>query len=183
MSTQDNTATIFTTMQHLLATSAVELFGAYGVRMEELPQGPEDPAATDGSSDIAAIIGFAGARMRGSLVLTTTIAAVARWREAIDASPGDARDTAGEFANMLLGRFKGHLLAEGWPILMTTPTTAVGRDLAITHTEGESTVWLGFQAEGWRLHVLLDVAFDGAFASEAPEASQESVAAGEMIMF
>jgi hypothetical protein len=42
MSTEDSTATTFARMHLLLATSAIELFGAYGVPLVDLPPGARD---------------------------------------------------------------------------------------------------------------------------------------------
>ena len=83
-------------------------------------------------------IGFAGEQLRGSLCVAAT-AHVVRLIQPddvrADATSDDAiRDLLGELANLILGRFKYHLLKRDVTVMLATPTTMSGRDLRISAT-------------------------------------------------
>ena len=121
--------------------------------------------------------------MRGSLVITARASSVGAWRVPfgnVDKS-ADVRDILGELTNMVLGRLKGKLLAEGLPILMSTPTTARGPAVMLARPGGPEEQ-LVFAGEGWSISARVDAAFDHDFGlQEAPAAV--AAEAGDVMLF
>ncbi|MDB4945712.1 MAG: hypothetical protein JWP97_5246 [Labilithrix sp.] len=126
-----------------------------------------------------ATIGFAGEKIRGSVVLITSAAVICAMqpetlRVEASAEPA-ARDLLGELSNMVLGRLKNNLLKHGVLVLLATPTTtASGRDLVVSAgdgaprwhalTCGAGTIFLRVAAE-FAADVVLD---PGSSKAEAP---------------
>ena len=100
------------------------LFSAYEVRVEEQAAPTIDP-----SDDVpyAAVLGFTGKDMKGTLVLAPTRVLLARSHLGL---PCEFRDWSGELANQLLGRIKNELLPYGIEIFASTPVTMRGHYLA-----------------------------------------------------
>lgn len=167
--------------QHLTAATC-DLFRSYGIPLRHTDSG-EAPAVIEEQS-VMAVIGFAGEQARGALMLVSSRPAVDSWMRASgDPCEGvDACDTLGEFSNMLLGRLKGRLLPEGFPILLATPTTASGSSLRLPPPPCRS-VLLGFDGPAWRLTVRVDATFDEGFTLQADELRSRAADAGEMMFF
>jgi len=163
-----------------LNTAIVDVFGHYQV----VAKAQRTDGPSSGNEEVVvAIIGFAGDRMRGSLVLTAAVRSIDRWRMpfgGVDATT-DARDILGEVANMVLGRLKGKLLAEGLPILMSTPTTARGAGVALARTGGPEEQ-LAFGGDDWRLCARIDAAFDHGFGLQE-EPTVVAAEAGDVMLF
>ncbi len=110
----------------VLQSSAIAMFEAYGVAASEAT-----PASGTRLREFAAIIGFSGAQLRGSLVVTLD-------RALVEVSgggqvEGNAQlDWVGEVANQVLGRLKNRLLQFGVNIDLSTPVAISGDDLAST---------------------------------------------------
>jgi CheY-specific phosphatase CheX len=174
----------FATMDRHLAEAAVELFASYGMVVRRLPTIAEvAPGTTDES--VMAVIGYAGDKVRGALVLTTRRPAIETWLAALGEAVenADVCDALGEFSNMLLGRLKGRLLPEGFPILLSTPTTALGGGLRLSNPVRPS-VWLAFEGPpSWRLDVRLDATFEEGFALQPSDGRQGGAEAGDMLLF
>lgn len=171
----------FELIRRKLETSIVEVFRDYRVGASPVPKDGKD--GMNGKDVIVvAVIGFAGEEMRGSLVLRASLASVDAWRKPFDVDhETDACDMLGELANMFLGRLKGKLLAEGLPILMSTPTTARGPAVILAPAGGPEDQ-LAFAGEDWRLSVRVDAAFDASFGLEdAPTAV--AAEAGDVMLF
>jgi CheY-specific phosphatase CheX len=181
MSTNEVTEAFFCKMQEHLATSTRELFAGYGIFVGDIPYEPDRPSQVD--SQVASTIGFAGEKLRGAIVMTTSSNTVRDWQSTIQETTAGVCDALGEFSNMLLGRLKGHLRGEGVTILISTPTTASGRELVLASAQGRASTWLRFEGSGWRLDVRLDVSFDSGFEVEASDGSQLAADAGEMLLF
>jgi CheY-specific phosphatase CheX len=173
----------FATMERHVAQVAVELFAGYGIAVHHSGSGAEAGAAPLEAS-VAAIIGYAGDKVRGALILVASRRAIESWRLALDLpdTDGDACDTLGEFSNMLLGRLKGRLLPEGFPILLSTPTTAFGSGFTLARPAGPSQ-WLTFDGPGWRLDVRINATFDAGFALQVREDRGAAADAGDMVLF
>ena len=114
--------------------------------------------------------------------MTATEVATRCWLDAMGAVEGDLGDTVGEFCNMLLGRLKGRLLGEGLPILLATPTTALGSGLRLSLPPSQSAS-LVFEGPGWRLSARLDATFDPGFALQDTRDQDRPAQAGESILF
>jgi CheY-specific phosphatase CheX len=173
----------FATMERHVGEVAVELFKAYGIAVRHSGSSTEAGAASLEAS-VAAIIGFAGEKVRGALILVASRRAIDSWLVALDGpdASGDACDTLGEFSNMLLGRLKGRLLPEGFPILLSTPTTAFGSGFTLATPAGPSR-WLAFEGPGWRLDVRMNATFDDGFELQAREDRGTAAEAGDMVLF
>jgi hypothetical protein len=173
----------FATMERHVAEVAVELFAAYGIAVRRSGSGAE-PGAVPLEVSVAAIIGYAGEKVRGALILVASRPAIESWLVALGSPDvnGDVCDTLGEFSNMLLGRLKGRLLPEGFPILLSTPTTAFGSGFTLARPAGPSK-WLAFDGPGWRLGVRIDATFDDGFALQVRADREAAVEAGDMMLF
>jgi hypothetical protein len=170
-----------------LSEAAVELFGSYGMRIVPIGTRSDGLLGVDlpggDQTSILGVIGYAGDKVRGALVLLTSSTAVQAWHAAIGGLQGaDVCDTLGEFSNMLLGHLKGRLLPAGFPILLSTPTTASAGELRIPRAVRPESV-MSFTGDGWRLDVRLDATFEDGFALQ--DASQRTVAAraGDALLF
>jgi CheY-specific phosphatase CheX len=162
-----------------LTTAIVAVFGDY-----QLDATPSVVDESSSSEDIVvAIIGFAGEHMRGSLVLTARASSVERWRGPFGniGATADERDMLGELANLVLGRLKGKLLAEGLPILMSTPTTARGPAVMLARS-GRPEEQLAFAGDGWSISARVDAAFDDAFGLQE-EPIAVAAQAGDVMLF
>ena len=98
-----------------------ELFAAYGVEL--------GASGRDHTADIgyAAVIGFTGESLRGTLLLAPARSIVERSQASAGISD---RDWVGELANQLLGRIKNALLRYGAEIFVTTPLVLRGEHIA-----------------------------------------------------
>jgi CheY-specific phosphatase CheX len=173
----------FATMERQLTEAAVDLFASYGMVVRRLPTTAEGaPMPTDES--VMAVIGYAGEKVRGALVLTTRRPAIETWLAALGEADenADVCDALGEFSNMLLGRLKGRLLPEGFPILLSTPTTASGGGLRLSNPVRPSA-WLAFEGPNWRLDVRLDATFEEGFVLQPSDGRQAAADAGDMLLF
>jgi CheY-specific phosphatase CheX len=181
MSTNETTEAFFCKMREHLVASTGELFAGYGIVVGEAPYEADRPSQLD--AHVASTIGFAGEKLRGAIVMTTSASTVREWQNAIQETTASVCDALGEFSNMLLGRLKGHLRGEGVTILLSTPTTASGRELVLASAQGMASTWLRFEGSGWRLDVRLDVSFDPGFEVEASDSSLRTVDAGDLLLF
>jgi len=111
-----------TTLKEIVRTATVGALSAYGVSSH-----PAQPGSDLGAElAFAGIIGFTGASLRGTLLITTTGSMLDR----SNPITGSARDWIAEFANQLLGRIKNQLLRHGVEIYMTTPLVLRGQHLS-----------------------------------------------------
>jgi CheY-specific phosphatase CheX len=173
----------FATMERHLVEATVQLYEAYGLAVRHSGSSPNSPSIPAEES-VLAIIGYAGVKVRGALILVASQPAVESWRVALGESDtrADVCDTLGEFSNMLLGRLKACLLPEGLPILMSTPTTASGVGLSLARAVKPST-WLTFDGPGWNVNVRVDATFEEGFALQEHEDREDPAQAGEMMLF
>ena len=81
----------------------------------------------------AAIIGFSGDHVRGTLGLTTTTGGLRRVSKYLGAEdcPSGAEDSLGELSNQLLGHMKRSFTAHGVLITMATPLVVRGSTIEI----------------------------------------------------
>jgi CheY-specific phosphatase CheX len=171
----------------MLVDCAIALLHAFGTSARYDPAGEDKHPAEDG---MLAIIGFAGEKLRGSLVLSANPGLLegscpARTVGRTDATHGEIlQDWIGELANQLLGRLKSRLLAHGVAIQLGTPTTVSGLELRVRSCGGErpaTPLWL--HAGGDWLVVRLDaVAAPETKLSTSPDPSS-AAAEGEILLF
>lgn len=172
----------------MLVECATCLMGAFGTTVvhdarEEPPRPPQD--------GILAIIGFGGADMRGSLVLSANCGMLRSSfpvKQRVDADPGPCpehlQDWAGELANQLLGRFKSRLLAHGITLQLGTPTTVSGLELRVRSCGGElqSKPLFLYSGDDWLVVRLDALASADVTLSESPEAGL-AAAEGDVLLF
>jgi hypothetical protein len=176
----------FASMHHHLEEAAVALFESYGMRITPVPSaggalGNEFPGG-DGKV-VLGVIGYVGHKVRGALVLLTSRAAVEQWHSVMGGlETNDVCDTLGEFSNMLLGHLKSRLLQEGFPILLSTPTTASAGALHVPAAIAPSRV-LSFTGPGWRLDVRLDATFEDGFTLKEASARTTTATPGDVVLF
>jgi CheY-specific phosphatase CheX len=175
----------FASMRRHLVEAAVALFASYGLPIEPRPSEGgfgEGFSESDGKI-VLGVIGYVGQQVRGALVLLTSRPAIQAWHAALGGlDKNDVCDTLGEFSNMLLGHLKGRLLAEGFPILLSTPTTASAGELRMPPAVTPSAA-VTFDGGGWRLDVRLDATFDVGFALKDAAERTTTVMAGDVVFF
>jgi len=111
-----------TSLDEIVRSCSNELFAAYGVVATDTvtERGPTEFA-------FAAIIGFTGTPLRGTLLVTMTKATL----ESSNPIPGSPpREWIAELSNQLLGRVKTQLLSCGVEIYVSTPLVLRGQHLA-----------------------------------------------------
>jgi CheY-specific phosphatase CheX len=171
---------IFDLMVSHLATVMVELFAGYGIPVRCRPA--IDFAPTQDAGVSTATIGYMGDDVCGALTVLATQATVQAWLGASGSEHWDLNDALGEYSNMILGRLKCHLLVEGFPILLATPTIACGQGLRLSAALGQSS-WLLFDGPGWQAGVRLDASFEAGFALQAASDREQPMEAGEALLF
>jgi CheY-specific phosphatase CheX len=176
----------FEIMTRHLGEAAVELFATYGMPIVRAnPSGRElgDRGPEDGEASVLGVIGYVGHKVRGALVLVASRSCVEAWHSSMGGlEKSDLCDTIGEFSNMLLGSLKGRLLPEGFPILLSTPTTASVGDLRMPRSAGPSSV-IAFEGPGWRFDLRLDATFEEGFVLQESSERTVAVRAGEVLLF
>ena len=175
----------FASMRRHLGEAAVALFASYGIPVEpraERGAFGQGFSETDGKV-VLGVIGYVGHKVRGALVLLTSRSAVEKWHEAIGGlEKNDVCDTLGEFSNMLLGHLKGLLLREGFPILLSTPTTASAGHLHVPPAVSPSAV-VSLEGRGWHIDVRLDATFEAGFALKEAADRTTTAKAGDVVLF
>lgn len=166
-----------------LGHSTVDMFDSYGISVTQASEDRTSELDVNAESVVTSI-GYAGDKVRGALVLIAVRAAIESWLRAIGEpnAGADICDTLGEFGNMLLGRLKGRLLSEGLPILLSTPTTAIGNGLRLARPAG-SHVRLIFDGPNWDFAVLVGATFEEGFSFNEPAKRAVAAEAGEMMLF
>ena len=107
---------------------------------------------------IAAIIGFTGDRVRGSLAVATGSAGLQRVRDSLGASEEQAADSLGEMANLVAGHLKRSLTDLGEVIAITPPIVVRGVTIEVcgsgdvcraedarTSGDGSVVTWLDYE--------------------------------------
>ena len=109
-------------VEELLFTVGAQLFEAYDLR-------PSSSPGTRETLDIkvAAIIGFAGDKLRGSVMLSMSDRALQHTKQ----TPGESvEDWVGELTNQLAGRLKNRLLGYGLDVAIATPLVIRGNRIS-----------------------------------------------------
>jgi CheY-specific phosphatase CheX len=180
-------ATVRRALEESLAVVTRDLFAAYDIALDHRPEASshESPSVR-GELVGVSVIGFAGEKVRGALVLLAPVAAVRTWQHLSEDAPEEVvRDTIGEFSNMLLGRLKNRLLSRGVVLLLATPTSAFGRELSMSSPPADQARWQLFEGDGGPVYARISASFEPGFVlGEAPD-GVEAVSAneGEMMLF
>lgn len=170
----------------LIIECCAELFGSCGIGVACLADDAMNP---DAEAALAALIGFAGPRARGNLLICAPLALLERSHPLAPQPPDepawDLADWMGELANQLLGRVKNRLVSYGLFVSMSTPTCLRGRRLHSRPSSRGLSEQLLFQTElGAKLYVHFNAVLDRTFVF--PERPLEHVRCrreGELELF
>jgi hypothetical protein len=166
--------------QALTRTATVEFFKGNGVEVT-------DTELTAPLIERAAVIGFAGAKLRGVLGIGMSDSTLENMggRLATSCSRFDADDWLGEAANQLLGRFKNKLSRDyGVVVSMALPMVLRGVRIELVTGRAASLSVHTFQADAGRLAIWLDTEVDQNFVVSpcvGPEC--RSALEGELLLF
>lgn len=113
-------------LYYLTAECCRELFGAYGLPLRQVDR---DVFPLLDRLLYCSVMGFGGEKLRGALVLVSTV-------EPLESTHhGDAasrHDWIRELSNQLMGRVKNRLLPLGAEVLLATPAAISGKNLKLT---------------------------------------------------
>ena len=172
-------------VEESLRESALALFRSEEFGLTDLRW--QDGSVFDDRPSVVAILGYTGQVMQGALVLHATRSAVAElvpaeMREMAQGCDDLLRDQLGELANQLLGRVKNSMLGMGVVLSMSTPTTAVGRDIRFGSSSGDVSPEYAISWAGGSLLVRLDatISDDPVFVTEDVSSG---LSEGELTMF
>jgi CheY-specific phosphatase CheX len=183
ISSSDDAGGAFRLLCNLVETESVALLSELGCRAK--PSGNCAPPQFAGGA-VAALIGYAGETVRGSLtiVMSETAAALAR-AHTLSQGPGleASRDFVGELSNLLLGRLKLRLIERDVTILLATPKTAAGGDLRVVGFCQDTSAWLAIDSEVGPMFVAFDAEFDRGFTMAEPDIARTPYHEGEMLLF
>lgn len=170
----------------LVVSCTEALFTSMGLPLEHL--GVVDDAAAPQHQTLG-IMGFGGVQMRGALLLSADVAALAGTHPVTTSRAAvpeeELRDWSGELANQLLGRIKNQLLSYGLVIQLSTPTTISGLDLRLgVSTRNTLCLPHRFRTSGSEFQVRFEAVAesDVHFTAVAP-ADADIGAEGDMMMF
>ncbi len=171
---------------HELAQSSLE-----DVCKTLLPAAPESaPADEEPALCRAAVIGFAGDKVRGTLGVATSQAGLNRvlanaglGDDAAGCERSRAEDSLAELSNLLLGAIKRAWLRRGVHITLSTPL--VIRGLAIEVCGGENNNWFATEASngGDRITAWMDVNCDKNHEVPDEDTQDDEIAEGEALLF
>ncbi len=171
-----------------LSEALSALMSHYGVELEEIGICAAPAAETSTARQVAAVIGFAGAHVGGTLVLQAPCEIIAACLPLSDLQRrGDAAigDWMGELSNQLLGRLKSKVGRFGVDFLLTPPTHLMGNALQVWPFAIERTVWLSARTpEGGALVGMFDLQLGpGLVLTEpAPEDEDDAFGEGDMML-
>ena len=179
-------------LDSITSRACVDVFASRRLLLRELPGAPEVVMPADQNETmVAAVVGFTGVDMRGSLVMTTTFDVVAQARPAILSRNSVStnswsdwvmvRDWAGELCNQTLGRIKNSLRTYGVIVEIGLPTVFSGRSISFAKPKSGSARFFTYEAIGRRLWLCLDATFSGDFM--LMNAAEESAKEGDVILF
>lgn len=170
------------TIDRIVSEGLAALLGSYGLLTKP------SSAACPTSQIYLGSVGFAGDELRGSLSVIAARPAldVIHQEGVVDPSfaAGDEElcDTAGELANMVIGRLKLALGRRDVPIQFSTPLCAAGVILRYPALSGGESRWGAFETAHGTIHVRLDVAHPEAFVIPAEQPESASMSDGALVL-
>ncbi len=108
--------------------------------------------AAKAMGDVTGVIGLVGEQVKGSLAISFSEGAILHITskmlgEEITELDGTAADMAGEITNMVTGGAKKGLSEKGYIFELSIPTMIVGKNHAVFHQTGGTTVIIPFDTE------------------------------------
>jgi CheY-specific phosphatase CheX len=158
-----------------LERSSIDLFHDVGAEFRVITE-------TDWLPDIAAIIGFAGDSVAGSLALGTSHECLTTLAKLSNTQM--YQDWLGELSNQLLGRVKRKLSCHGASFDLGTPIVVMGERLRLTRSTARcSALSSNLDSQNGHVVVWFEFEFRNDFElSEQPEADG-SLTEGEALLF
>jgi hypothetical protein len=153
----------------------LELFAAHGIRLAPAPLLPLVPEL-----EFLSIIGFAGARVGGVLVLGADETILQRCNGTASASS----DWIAELGNQFLGRIKNSLLREGIAIHRSPPAVVhAGAQAALYLRPGSESVRLADDRDAIWIWMDWETDFAAEPAATLTPADTDVLTEGEMLLF
>lgn len=169
-----------------LCEAMAALLSHYGVDVAEIGTCAAPDCGT--ARQVAAVIGFAGAHIGGTLVLQAPCDLISACLPVADLQRrGDSAigDWMGELSNQLLGRLKGKLGRFGVDFALTPPTHLLGNALQVFPHAAERTAWIRARTTDRGAFVGmcdLHLGPDLVFTEPAPEDEDDAFAEGDMML-
>ena len=156
----------------LTASCCVDLFGAYGVTL----QNSASEFIVSNEVLLSGVIGFVGAGLRGTCLLVANRTPI----ELSSPQKEHTRDWVGELTNQLVGRLKRKFLGFGLEVALTTPVVLSGVHLRpMPRRELSPRV---FSTESGSIMVWVEVEAEPGFEF-GPAVSDSTSAEGDVLMF
>jgi len=175
-----NIGETITTMTRCVCEAAVEVFACYGVIVRPVNAASHAAVSLEPAS-VRAVIGYDGSGVRGALVVMAPRSAVKCWAlQARFAEEIGVHEIVAELANIIMGRLKGRLLLEGFPLLMWTATPSSGMPTHLVEAQRASAL-ANLVGPGGHFAMRLDAMFDKSFALLPYAARHSAPAAGEVL--
>lgn len=159
-------------VENLAEGACMELFDAYGVRVERVAQEDQLPA---GEGALTGIIGFTGTGITGMVLVAAAEAPLV----ASNPAGGSLRDWVAELTNQLAGRLKHKLIAQGVEVYITTPI--VLKAMRIEPLPRRKIVPRALQAAGGPISLWVEVEVSPDFTQSVP--GEIPVSEGEALLF
>jgi CheY-specific phosphatase CheX len=145
--------------------------------------GHDNPTAHE--HRVAAVIGFCGDRLRGTLGVATCSGALLRLLREFgsDTSHGDPEDCLGELANLVLGHMKRTWSQYGVEVSISTPLVVRGLAIEVCGQDHKNWIQIQLRQGPDRISIWLDAqAEPGLVVQDEPNVAG-LVSGGESIMF
>lgn len=172
--------TTATLLDEITKTCCISLFPEMDVRKNQLP-------VPDYEGEMAAVIGFSGKHLRGTLGVLGQIDFVKRiFPLPQDQDPQEEMlfDWLGEISNQLLGRIKGELMKYGQTLWIASPVLLRGVSLRVPNSTESKIQKYTFWGESGGLHVWVDYQYaEDLELARLTDPQDESQEAGEMLFF
>lgn len=166
-----------------IARASIEEFLSSSDGFQEYSFAAQDKATVAESASYAAIIGYSGDQIKGSLVFSCekNLLAISHPNLAMGmpVEDQDLNDWIGEIANQLLGRVKNKFSASGLKCSMGTPTVMVGQALNVTEPKEGFMECISFKGPHQTVRVYFIAVIDPSVSVESLSPKAESAAAAE----
>jgi CheY-specific phosphatase CheX len=186
------TARFIDIVETVAPKACVELFATNGVRLVRPGRRRNQSAPPPlNRATVAGVVGFAGAEIRGTVVIVSTFSLLAAARPKAlggmlsESSSSDwilVRDWAGELANQLLGRITNRLAHFGIALRASTPVALSGHALAYARPASKDTRPFVFTWENQQIWFWFDAVYDKSLKLE-PVASETIPNEGDVVFF
>lgn len=172
-----------------LASSALDQACAEFVPLPQVPEGSDRRTCEpQGPSPLclAAIIGFTGLHLRGTLGIAASPLGMRRLARSFDVDAEDRRasaDCVGEIANLVLGHVKRTWVRHDIDITLSTPLRVGGIEIEVCGQKDGEWFERSLSCGEDQVHVWIDVEVQGDIPVRADSRMDQSLSGGEMLLF